>query len=306
MPKFSIIIPVYNVEKYIGKCLNSVFNQTEKDFEVIVVDDGSKDKSMEIVKKYDVQIIKTKHVSVSEARNLGVKKAKGEYLIFLDSDDFWDKDLLKEISKSIKTNNPDLVRFQVRTITEDNESIDYNEDVFTGLNGEEAFERIVTYHFVECVWAYAIKREYYIKEKFQFKKGMIREDFGLTPLIIIKANKVNSIKYIGYNYFRRKGSIMNTPDYNWTKTKVKDFYYHYLFLINEIEKTNIKQEVFKSFCANSVILEICALKNPEYREYKRKLKEDKVFDKLLTNTLSRKIKKIMYQISPKITAKIIK
>ncbi len=304
MPKFSIIVPVYNVEKYIGKCLESIKNQTYKDYEVIVVNDGSTDKSMEIAKEYNVKVINTKHVSVSEARNIGVKHATGEYLMFLDSDDFWDNKLLEEITKSLK-NTPDLVRFQVRTVTDDGVVTNYNEEEFQDMTGEKAFERIVTYHFVECVWAYAIKREYYIKEKFQFKKGMVHEDFGLTPLIIIKAKKVNSIKYIGYNYFRRKGSIMNTPDYEWTKTKVKDFYCHYLFLINEIEQTNIKQEVFKSYCANSVILEICTLKNPEYREYKKKLKEDKVFDKLLTSTLSRKIKKIMYQISPKITAKII-
>ena len=93
MPKYSIVIPVYNVEKYIKRCLDSVFNQTEKDFEVIVINDDCTDNSMDIVRKYDVNIITTKHVSVSQARNLGVEEAKGEYLIFLDSDDYWDKDL---------------------------------------------------------------------------------------------------------------------------------------------------------------------------------------------------------------------
>ena len=184
MPKFSIIVPVYNVEKYIGKCLESIKNQTYKDYEVIVVNDGSTDKSMEIAKEYNVKVINTKHVSVSEARNIGVKHATGEYLMFLDSDDFWDNKLLEEITKSLK-NTPDLVRFQVRTVTDDGVVTNYNEEEFQDMTGEKAFERIVTYHFVECVWAYAIKREYYIKEKFQFKKGMVHEDFGLTPLIII-------------------------------------------------------------------------------------------------------------------------
>ena len=101
MPKYSIVIPVYNVEKYIKRCLDSVFNQTEKDYEVIVIDDGCTDDSIDIVRKYDVEIITIKHASVSHARNLGVEKAKGEYLIFLDSDDYWDKDLLKNISKSL-------------------------------------------------------------------------------------------------------------------------------------------------------------------------------------------------------------
>ena len=92
------------------------------------------------------------------------------------------------------------------------------------LTGIEAFKKIVRFHFIESIWCYAIKREYYEKEKFKFKKDKIHEDFGLTPLIIIKANKVNSISYIGYNYYRRSGSIMNTPDYSWTKRKVQTLF----------------------------------------------------------------------------------
>lgn len=91
MPKYSIIIPVYNVEKYIKKCLDSVFSQTDKDFEVIVVNDGTKDNSMDIVKKYDAKIINQKNQGLSAARNRGVKEAVGDYLIFLDSDDYWEK-----------------------------------------------------------------------------------------------------------------------------------------------------------------------------------------------------------------------
>ena len=306
MPKYSIIIPVYNVEKYIKRCLDSVFEQTEKDFEVIVINDDCTDNSMDIVRKYDVNIITTKHVSVSQARNLGVEEAKGEYLIFLDSDDYWEKNLLKNISKSLD-NKPDLVRFQARTVTDKGIKNDFHEEEFTGKTGAQAFNIISKFHFVESVWVYAIKREYYLKENFSFRKGMVHEDFGLTPLIVIKANKVNSIDYIGYNYFRRSGSIMNNPNYDWTKQKVKDFYYHYLFLIDEINKTRISnKDVFKSFCANSVIMKICELNNPEYKEYKKRLKNDKVFDNLLTDTFKRRIKKIMYKISPKMTIKVIK
>ncbi|MBQ6498051.1 MAG: glycosyltransferase [Bacilli bacterium] len=304
MPKFSIVIPAYNVEQYIGRCLESVFNQTSKDYEVIVVDDGCTDKSIEIAKDYDVKIVTSKHVSVSEARNLGAKKAKGEYLLFLDSDDYWDKDLLKEIKKSLD-NNPDLVRFQVRTVTNNYETVDYEETTFKGKTGVEAFAIISRFHFVESVWCYAIKREYYEKEKFSFAKGKVHEDFGLTPLIIIKAGKVNSINYIGYNYYRRQGSIMNQPDYEWTKHKVNDFYNHYLFLSKEINKTDLDSKLFKSFIANSLILKICELKGKDYLEYKKKLKEHRVYDYLLTNTFGRKIKKLLFMISPKFTNKLI-
>ncbi len=306
MPKYSIIIPVYNVEKYIKRCLDSVFNQTEKDFEVIVVNDGTKDNSMDIVKNYNVKIINQKNMGLSEARNNGVKNAKGEYLVFLDSDDYIEKDLLKELNKSL-TNNPDIIRYQIKEVDEDNNTKEYNETSFEGKTGEEAFNLISKYHFVENAWCYAIRREYYNKEKFSFKQGTIHEDFGLIPLVIIKAKVVNSISYIGYNYLQRQNSIMSQKNYEKTIKKANDFYNHYLYLIDEINKTRISnKDVFKSFCANSVIMKICELNNPEYKEYKKKLKKDKVFDNLLTDTFSRRIKRIMYKISPKMTVKFIK
>lgn len=299
MPKFSIVIPVYNVERYLKRTLDSVFNQTYQDFEVIVVNDGCTDKSMNIAKKYKVKIIDNQRVGVSEARNIGAKQASGEYLLFLDSDDYWDKELLEKINKSLD-NKPDLVRFQVRTVTDKNEIIEYKEEEFKGLNGIDAFNKIVNFHFIESIWCYAIKKSYYEREKFKFKKDMIHEDFGLTPLIIIKANKVNSISYIGYNYYRRTGSIMNTNDYSWTQRKVHDFYYHYHYLRKEIEKVKGNTAVFKSYIANSMLKKICELNKKDYQEYKKRIKKDKVGKDLLTDTLPRKIKKIIVSISPKL------
>ena len=299
MPKFSIVIPVYNVEKYIKRTLDSVFNQTYKDFEVIVVNDGCTDKSIDYAKEYKVKIVGAKHVGVSEARNIGKKEATGEYLLFLDSDDYWDNELLEKINMSLK-NKPDLVRFQVRTVTDKNEITNYQEETFEGLNGIDAFQKIVNFHFIESIWCYAIKKEYYDHEKFKFKKGKVHEDFGLTPLIVIKASKVNSISYIGYNYYRRTGSIMNNPDYEWTKRKVKDFYEHYKYLQKEIEKVKGNTKIFKSYIANSMLKKICELNKEDYKEYKKRLKKDKVEKDLLTDTLPRKIKKIVVSISPKI------
>lgn len=305
MAKFSIVIPVYNVEKYVGKCLDSIVNQTFKDYEIIVVNDGSTDGSIDIVRNYNVKIINSEHLSVSEARNIGAKEATGEYLIFLDSDDYWSNELLEKINNNL-SNSPDLVRFQVRIVTDNNESIDYNEETFNNLNGKEAFDKIVRFHYIESIWCYAIKRSYYNKNKFAFAKGKVHEDFGLTPLIVIKANTVNSIDYIGYNYYKRSGSIMNTKNYEWIKTKVKDFYYHYLFLTKEIESLNIDKSIFKSYISNSLLLKICELKGKDYREYRKKIIDDKVIDNLLDNTIPRKIKKILFRISPKLTKLIIK
>lgn len=300
MPKFSIIVPIYNVEAYLEKCLASIKNQTYKDYEVILVNDGTKDNSMEIAKKYPFKIINQKNQGLSMARNTGVKEATGEYIIFLDSDDYIEKDLLKELDKASK-NNPDIIRFQIQETYENKEEIiRYEEHPFTNKSGVEAFKLLTSYHFVENAWCYAIKRSYYQKEKFSFKIGTIHEDFGLIPLVIIKASIVNSISYLGYNYLQRQGSIMSAKDYEKTKKKVTDFYNHYKYLIEEIDKTNLDSRYFKSFISNSLILKITELNKEDYKKYSKLLKQEHVFDNLLTDSPSRKIKKAILMLSPKL------
>lgn len=305
MPKFSIIVPIYNVEAYLEKCLVSIKNQTYKDYEVILVNDGTKDNSMKIAQKYPFKIINQKNQGLSMARNTGVKEATGEYIIFLDSDDYIEKDLLKEINNSL-ANNPDIVRYQIQETYEDKENIiKYEESPFTNKSGVEAFKLLTSYHFVENAWCYAIKRSYYQKEKFSFKKGTIHEDFGLIPLVIIKAKNVNSISYIGYNYLQRQGSIMSAKDYEKTKKKVNDFYNHYKYLIEEIDKTNLDSSYFKSFISNSLVLKITELNKEDYKKYLKLLKKENIFDNLLTDSLPRKIKKTILMLSPKLYYKKI-
>ena len=211
MPKFSIIIPAYNMEKYIKKTLDSVKKQTFKDYEVIVIDDGSTDKTVEVAKKFDVKVIEHKHAGLSVVRNAAIKEAKADYLVLLDSDDWWDKDLLKKLDESSK-NDADVIRFQIRTVNDENETVDYNEKPFEGLSGVDAFKEITNFHYVDSACIYAIKRKFYEKEKFAFAKDRVHEDFGTVPLWIVKAKKVNCLDFLGYNYYRRSNSIMNTEE----------------------------------------------------------------------------------------------
>lgn len=298
-PKFSIIVPVYNTEKYLKRCLDSIKNQSFKDYEVIIVNDGSTDNSSDIISKYSYKVINQENLGLSMARNNGVKESSGEYLIFLDSDDYIEKDLLKEVNESL-SNNPDLVRYQIKEVFDDEENINYEEEPFDNKSGVEAFKLITKYHFVENAWAYAIKRDFYLKEKFSFKKGTYHEDFGLMPLVIIKSKIVNSINYVGYCYYQRSGSIMNNNDYSKTKKKVNDFYNHYLYLTKEINKTKLDKTYFMSFISNSLILKITELKGKDYKEALDKLKKDKVFNNLLNDSLTRKVKKVLVKISPKL------
>src|SRR5690554_2358538 len=102
---FSVVIPLYNKEKYISLTLKSVLNQSFKDFEILIVNDGSTDRSVEVVKKFDdsrIRLVDQPNAGVSAARNKGIKEAKFDWVAFLDADDRWDVEFLSEIANAIK------------------------------------------------------------------------------------------------------------------------------------------------------------------------------------------------------------
>ena len=307
MPKFSIIIPVKNTEKYIKKCIESIKKQTYKDYEIIVINDNSTDNSMNIVKEYkDITIIENdiKGIGPSRARNLGVTKSKGEYILFLDSDDYYEEKLLENINKELDEKY-NIVRFEIKYDGIEKE-LKKCQKTETYENGIEAFEKICTYSIVESPCCYAFNREYFIKNKFKFKENTLHEDFGLIPLIIIKAQKVKCINYVGYNYVIHPNSIMTSNTYDKILKKTKDFLEHYKYLMRESRKIKGNLKTFQSYLANSVILKSTNLKGKEYKEYITELKKIKVYDKLLEDTIGRKIKKRLIKINPKIYYKVVK
>ena len=124
-------------------------------------------------------------------------------------------------------------------------------------------------------------------------------------MVILKSSTVNSIDYCGYCYVQRSGSIMNNANYEKTIKKTQDIIDHYNFLINEASKLeNINIKYFNSFISNSVILKITELKRKEYKKYLKILKDKKIFDNILDDTLGRKIKKFLLKLSPKVYYKI--
>lgn len=307
--KFSLIIPAYNVEKYIKKCLDSVLNQTYNNYEIIIINDGSTDNTSKILESYKsnkkIKIINQENKGLSNARNTGVSNAKGDYILFIDSDDFIEKELLEILNKTI--NDEDLVRFQIRILDETNKIIkEYKEETFNNLNGIEAFNKLSKYNLVELAVCYAYKKDTFLKNNYKFEEKTYHEDFGLIPYIIISSKKVTSINYIGYNYLQRKNSIMNNTDYEKEIKKSNDVLKHYKNLIKWSQNIEGDLTIYKSFIANSVILKSLNLKEKDYKNYIKKLKEYKVYDNLLTNNKENKIKKILIKISPKLYYKIIR
>lgn len=313
MIKYSFIVPVYNTEKYLKKCLDSLVNQTYKDFEIIVVNDGSTDKSSSIISKYqkkykNIIVIDKENEGLSMARNRGVQKSSGKYIIFVDSDDYVSNKLLEEIDKKI--DDSDILRFQIATEDEEYTKInEYHEEGFESMCGYDAFKYLSSYHFVEPVWCYVIRKNYYIENKFSFKKGVYHEDFGLIPYVIYKARKVKSIDFIGYYYIQRNGSIMNNNDYKKTVKKAFDMIEQYkamrLFAKNINRKNNL-DDYFLSYISNSVIVKARELKKDEKKVYINELKKLNVFDGVLVNTRIRRFKKYLMKHNLNLYLKVVR
>lgn len=306
--KFSIIVPVYNVEKYLRKCLESIEKQTFKDFEVIIVNDGSEDNSQliidEFVKKDSLKFkffIK-ENGGLSDARNFGIERALGEYLILLDSDDFIDEYYLENINQKIKEENDlDLIRVPKKVYNSKYEFL-YEEKNEEGImNGQQAFIYMRNKRMcIETAWSYCIKTSFWKKNTFSFPKGKLHEDFGVMLIVVLTANKIGFASNTYYGYLIRDNSIMTEKSYQKEIKKAKDKLYHYDYIIekiNEIEEINNTAQIICLEYISTALLEVLKkLKGKDLEEYKVELRKRNVLKNIKSTRLSIKIliKKIMY------------
>jgi glycosyltransferase involved in cell wall biosynthesis len=250
--KYSFIVPVFNSEEYVVACLNSILGQKSNDYEIIIIDDGSKDKSASLIKEIMVEnpqiiYLKQKNKGHSIARNRGINIAQGEYIIFVDSDDEVEEDLLLNLNKYTENNDVDIIRYRVNCIEEIN-SDRFEVPFFDNLEGVEALKVFCMSNKIFATpWTYAIKREIFINNNLFFAPKKFHEDFGLMPLLILKANKVSSIDFVGYKYIKRKNSLVTKTNHKIEYIRAKDFLYHYRQLIKYIKKAKMSAEYKKIF-----------------------------------------------------------
>jgi len=212
MIKVSVIVPVYNVYEYLEKCLDSLVNQSLKDIEIIVVNDGSPDNSQEIIDKYtkkykNVKSYIKENGGLSDARNYGIKKANGEYLSFIDSDDYIDNTMLEKMYQKAKQENLDILVcnsinvYEDGTTTEIKSNLNYSSDTIKNyLNSAP----------MACTRIY--KR--YLFDKILFSKGIYYEDLELTPKLVNFTKKIDFLDEGLYFYLQRTGSIMKQKEFN--------------------------------------------------------------------------------------------
>ncbi|MBP3463610.1 MAG: glycosyltransferase [Clostridia bacterium] len=312
--KFSIIVPVYNVEKYLSKCLDSVINQTNQDFEVIVVNDGSPDNSQKIIYEYvekypdKIKGFIKENGGLSDARNYGIARASGEYIIFLDSDDYIDEHLLEKLDEKIKEDsNLDIIGYNLVDVNENLEILNITKKGKSNiLTGEEAMSFLVSEVKVcfDPACGYAYRLNYWKDNKFEFKKGIYHEDFALIPLIILKAKKVCFTDFDGYFYLQTQNSITRNTSIEKEKKSMKDHLCGYDFLVSEVEKITFKDEyskkLFMSYISNALIFRLESIHDELKQDYRKELKKRNVMKYVMTDTLKRKIRKVLVKIKFKI------
>lgn len=217
-PKISIIVPAYNEEKYIARCLDSILNQTFTDFEVICVDDGSTDNTFNILTEYskkDSRIIPLKNTGkgVSSARNFGIENSKGEYLGFVDSDDFIQPQMYEFLYKAICENNCDMsICDSKRTGNIFSEYFNYSAKEITcsELLQENKIDSFL------CIWTKLVKKDI-IKEKIKFENYKIGEDTLFCSNLWINSKTVSFINLPLYIYFVNSEGVFsnNLSDIKW-------------------------------------------------------------------------------------------
>ena len=262
MTKVSIIVPVYNVEEYLSKCLDSLVSQTLKEIEIIVVNDGSPDNSQKIVDKYtkkhkNIKSYIKENGGLSDARNFGLKYASGEYISFIDSDDYIDKTMMEKMyNKAIKDNLDIVVCNSIEV---------YEEKLVEKKANFYYSDKIINNYIISPPMACTRLYKKYIFDKVKFTDGIYYEDLNLTPSLVLITKKIDFIDEGLYYYVQRNNSIMKQNDYN---EKLLDIF---KVLNNNKEKLYNKYKEEVEYLYITHLLRTASLRFLEYKNSKELL-----------------------------------
>ena len=239
----SIIVPVYNVEKYIDKCINSIINQTYKNIEIIIVDDGSKDNSGIICDKLKekdnrIKVIHKENGGLSDARNSGLKIAKGEYIGFVDSDDYIKEDMFETLYNLSKKYNSEISIISYYEIYKEKIISVRDSKKIEELSKIDAIkELLIDTKIQSYAWNKLFRRNLFNDIKFPTNKNF--EDIATTLLLFEKANKVVLLEDPKYYYVRRDDSIVGKRNYKTYKDYLDVIYDKYIYLDGKYKEIDV-------------------------------------------------------------------
>lgn len=220
----SVIIPVYNVEKYLKKCIESVIYQSYDNLEIIIIDDGSKDNSGKICDEYAnkdkrIIVIHKKNEGVSKARNIGIEMAKGKYVAFIDSDDFIDKDYIKTLYNQCENDESDLSICGTKDINSNEDVLRKSKKYKKSINSEEGMKELLNEKYYTCVvWAKMYRKELFEDIRFN-EDTKIAEDLEIIYKLIGKSKRisVNTFKNLYFYRIREDSATVNEYNRDWKK-----------------------------------------------------------------------------------------
>lgn len=287
----SVIVPIFNVEKYLEKSVNSIINQTYKNIEIILVDDESPDNCGKICDEYSkkdnrIKVIHKKNGGLSDARNAGVKIAEGEYILFIDSDDWIENNMIEILYKNIKRYDADIsiCEFQEES-TEGTilKSKTENKEIKVFNREEALYELILQDNITNHAWNKLYKKKLF--EGIKYPKGKLMEDIGTTYRLFEKSNKIVYQNINLYHYIQRSTSILG----NITEKRINDQeeavflrneyllnkYPNMLDIINIDNLKNIKALYYLAIIGNHKSLYKSSKYKNYYKEYKKIYKKYK-------------------------------
>lgn len=315
----SIIVPGHNVEAYIGKCLDSLLDQdiSSSDYEIIVVNDGSTDRTKEIVEGYvsshsNVILINQQNKGLSGARNSGVNVACGLYVMYIDSDDYIEKNVLGGLLAQAERDNLDVLRYNYRNVNEDYKVIipkrnnklyvDYSGDVTDGFS-------FLTHRLGYACYAWQFLMKVEKAKNVLFKEGIYFEDTEWAPRMLNEAKRVASTDVVVYNYMKRTNSITNAVDDVKKRKVIEDK----MSLIEGLRQQSLDKSDkswYEGMIAHTVlsIMGLVAIQYYDERNpYIRRLKKLGVFPLSLNrSSLRNKIKLMMISVFPSLYCRLIR
>lgn len=270
----SIIIPVYNVEQYLDKCLQSVIHQTYQDIEIILVDDGSSDNSGILCDKWQekdsrIKVIHKSNGGLSNARNVAIEQANGEYLMFIDSDDIVSNDLCKELFEMLKNNNADISICNATHIFDDRFDFKNTGEIHCYSRNEAICQLWYQKSFLPSAWGKLYKKELFKKTK--FTEGIIFEDVDIMHKLFYQCNKIVYGEMELYGYVHHENSI-TTKKYSKKDNVILDI----CDKINQFasDKDISLQNAAKSYNVTGALrVYLNAPNTPEYKEAIEKAKK---------------------------------
>ena len=236
----SIIVPIYNVDKYLEECIESLKNQTYKNLEIILINDGSTDESVKICEKYKekdnrIVFINKNNGGAASAKNEGLKMATGDYIAFVDSDDFIELDMIEYMVNTIKKYNSDIVQCSFTNLYKNTEKFKQDTIVEQKISSKDFLELFLTKWDSSLFWNKLFKRE--VIENVFFKEGRCIDDEFFTYKCVINSKNIVTSNKIVYNYRMRKSGVMKSESSQKQILKDRvDYLYERYELVRKIYK----------------------------------------------------------------------